>query len=281
MSIARGSWPALLAGLLLSCADDGSASAESVGSPTDGSTSVAEPTGPGEGPTGGDSSVRCEDGLWSGGEDGAEDTGFGMGDDMPLPLTVYEVQQGDGPDRALVGIANVVVTTPAAQSELLPCTELFVQELAGGAYSGLRIQAEGFDPSTVLAVGDTVDIVGRLSRSGDYVLLEVRNGDDLSVTGTAPLPEPVVVEAAALGWADPTARPYEGVMVRVQMATVTDDDPCDGEFELEDTVRVDDRFVPSALPSPAQGEVLGAVEGVLVYASDGYELAPPDGSLVE
>jgi len=264
--------------MLLGCGNEpsgtGSTASSSGGGSSESGTSVDSSD---------DAPVQCEIGGWDEeGDEGAEDSGFGMGDDMPLPFTIYEVQQGDAPEGARVVLANVVVTTPAAQGEVLTGYELFVQEQAGGPWSGLRIHTATFDPGTVLAVGDAADVVGRVSRSGDWVLLELAGSDDVSVTGTAVVPEPTVVETAALLPNSAMARPYEGVKVRVQAATVTDEDPCDGEFELDEAVRVDDRFVPDALPSPARGQLLAAVEGVLVYASDGsYELAPPDGSSID
>lgn len=274
MARAPRSWIPTLA-LLLGCNDEPSVME---------STSTASGGGSTEGgSTGGTDPVQCESGGWGEGEgdEGAEDTGFGMGDDMPLPFTIYEVQQGDAPSGARIVLSGVVVTTPAARGEVLSGYELFVQEQAGGAWSGLRIHTAGFDPGTVLAVGDAADVVGEVSRSEGYVLLEIGSSDDLTVTGTGVVPEPTVVEAAELLPGSAMARSYEGVLVRVQEATVTDEDPCDGEFELEDAARVDDRFVPDALPSPALGQVVAAVEGVLVYASDGYELAPPDGASVD
>lgn len=256
--------------LLVGCGGDDSAVGES-------STAAAETAAASTSTSG--TPVQCEEGM-AGAEDGAEDSGFGMGDDMPLPLTVYEAQQGSTPQGTLVRLVDVVVTTPSATTELERGYELFVQELEGGPYSGLRINTRGFDPGAMLSVGSTVEVVGRLERYGSWVVLEVDSSADVVVTGSAPLPEPVVVSVVDLRPDQPDARSYEGVQVRVEMATVTDDDPCDGEFILDDAARVDDRFVPGSLASPEQGQVLMAVQGVLVFTADGYELAPPDASAV-
>ena len=80
---------------------------------------------------------------------------------------------------------------------------------------------------------------------------------------------------------DPDGRAYEGIAVRVEQVRVTDDDPCDGEFVIEDIARVDDRFAPGQLPSPETGTMLTAVEGVLVYAEDAFEIGPLDPSAVQ
>lgn len=235
------------------------------------------------------SAGMCEDGAWPGGDpddggecdDGAEDTGFGMGDDMPLPFAVYDVQQGMVLPDELVVLGNVVITTPVAGSEALPGGfERFVQELDGGPFSGLRI-ASSTANLNVAAVGDAVDVIGRIRAQDGYYLLEVESVTDITVLGPETLPEPIVVSAVDLLPDNPMARAYEGASVRVDMATVTDDDPCDGEFILEDAVRVDDRFMPDALAAPTTGEILASVRGVLVYATDSYELAPPDPGAIE
>ena len=231
----------------------------------------------------------CEDGAWpedesdEGGEcdDGAEDTGFGMGDDMPLPFAVYDVQQGMAPPDDRIELSNVVITTPVAGSEALPGGfERFVQELDGGPYSGLRIASITANLN-LATVGDAVDVIGRIRAQDGYYLLEVESVDDITVLGPSTLPEPIVVSAVDLLPDNPMARAYEGASVRVDMATVTDDDPCDGEFILEEAVRVDDRFMPDALAAPTTGQILASVRGVLVYATDSYELAPPDPGAIE
>lgn len=264
-------------------------------------TEAVGSSGEGQTPTSGESSGHtttvattaspgmCEDGAWPGGDpddggecdDGAEDTGFGMGDDMPLPFAVYDVQQGMVLPDELVVLSNVVITTPVAGSEALPGGfERFVQELDGGPYSGLRIASITANLD-LAAVGDAVDVIGRIRAQDGYYLLEVESATDITVLGPETLPEPIVVSAVDLLPDNPMARAYEGASVRVDMATVTDDRPCDGEFILEDAVRVDDRFMPDALAAPTTGEILASVRGVLVYATDSYELAPPDPGAIE
>lgn len=261
-----------------------SSDTEAVGSSGEGQTSADENTSAATTASPG----MCEDGAWPGDpddgggcDDGAEDTGFGMGDDMPLPFAVYDVQQGMAPLGELVVLSNVVITTPVADSEALPGGfERFVQELDGGPYSGLRIASTTANLN-LAGVGDAVDVEGRIRAQDGYYLLEVESVTDITVLGPQMLPEPIVVSAVDLLPDNPMARAYEGASVRVDMATVTDDDPCVGEFILEETVRVDDRFMPDALAAPTTGEILASVRGVLVYATDSYELAPPDPGAIE
>jgi len=250
---------------------------------TGGSTSE---TGAGGGAsTGGTagSAVECEAG-WdvedpdgSGCDDGAEDDTFGMGDDMPV--SIYSVQQGEVPADTAVVLESVLVISPSAVGEALGGRELFVQELSGGAYSGLRVSVP--EVGALAEVGDTVELHGTLTTHNGHWILQVVRAGDFLLTGTAAPPAPPVVPIQDLAVGTETARSYEGILVRVEDATVTDPDPCDGEFVLDDAVRVDDRFMPNALAVPVTGQVFTAVEGVVIFAEDSYELAPPDPSAVQ
>lgn len=205
-------------------------------------------------------------------DDGAEDTGFGMGDDMPL--TIFEVQQGAAVPGDRVVISNVVVTSPVSLGEEIGGREFFVQELVGGPYSGLRVQTGWREIETLVEPGMTIDVSGSIAQNGDFVMLRVSDVEDVIEVGTGQLPTPPIVTASELSTDDDAARAYEGVVVRVVDGTVTDTEPCIGEFTLDDTVRVDDRFVPDALQTPAAGAVIAEVDGVVVFANDEYELAP-------
>ncbi|MEM6989752.1 MAG: hypothetical protein AAF721_04630 [Myxococcota bacterium] len=245
--------------------------------PEEGSETAAQTTSS-PGTTG--APAQCEaGGEWgaddAGGDtqdDGAEGSDFGMGDDMPL--SVYEVQQGATFEGTRIVISNVLVSSPPSQGEAIGGFEFFVQELEGGPFSGLRVQTFSSVIANSLAQGQTIDVSGRLARNGIYYMLLIEGSEDVVALATADPPAPPVVVAAELSTDAESARQYEGVVVRVQEATVTDPEPCDGEFTLDDTVRVDDRFMPNALQTPTMGEVIAQVDGILVFAQDEYELAP-------
>jgi len=215
------------------------------------------------------------------GGDAGEDTTYGMGDDMPLRTTIPDVQRGRISTRERIALPGVVLISPSAEEGVVTGFEVFVQDPLGGPFSGLRVHTDTFDPSELFVPGDAVDIVGRLSSQDGFYLLNVETIDDVTFVDAGEVPPPVVLSASELRATDPTARPYEGITVRVEDVVVTDPRPCEGEFVIDDTVRVDDRFVPHALPAPEEGQILTAVEGVLIYAFDRYELAPPSADAVE
>ena len=224
--------------------------------------------------TGGD---QCDGtgGQWSSGEDGdaSGDPPIGMDDDMPLAALVAEIQQDMIPRSTFVLIEDVIVTTRSVPTEAEAGFEFFVQDPAGGPWSGLRIRMP--EPLELPEVGRAVDIVGHLvGRRGFYLIDTSGTNAGVFDLGPGVMPEPSLVNVADLALDDETGRSYEGVHIRVEQVEVTDEDPCDGEFEIDDTARVDDRFAPGEIESPPVGSTLAAVEGVLVFAEDALEIAP-------
>ena len=70
----------------------------------------------------------------------------------------------------------------------------------------------------------------------------------------------------------PDARALDGVLVEILEPLVTDEEACMGEFVVDDTVRVDDRFTD--LPLVPTGQALATIRGPLAFAGDRYEIAP-------
>jgi hypothetical protein len=261
------------------------------------SDTAADPTaGTTEGPAGGEATsgtpVQCEgadDGWGEGGDssggDGDDGSGggtFGMDDDMPLATNVYDVQMGTVNPGELVSMSGLVATTPATVTETGAGWEMFVQEPAGGPYSGIRVRVPGYDPGELVEIGHEVAIVGRLRVQDGFYLVEIEGSGTALVPGDPmELPEPDVLSIEMLEPDDPVARQYEGVPVRVEEVVVIEAEPCEGEIAVGEALRVDDRFAPGALPELAEGVVIVAVEGVLVYALDAYEIAPTSAAAIE
>ena len=250
------------------------------------SSSAAETssTGPSDPSTDGASGQQpvCEDDGWDtiDGDEGGDDTTLGMGDDMPLPFTIEQVQHGEAAGQR-IALTGVVTVSPSTTCEVLAGRELFVQDPAGGPWSGLRVVADRFDLGELLDPGDAADLVGEVVTFEGFVALEVAAESDVVRTGAVGLPAPTVVALADLAPTSDTARQYEGVVVQIADATVTDAQPCDGELVLDDLVRVDDRFVPGGLDALEDGAIVSSVYGVFVSASGSYELAPPDVDAVQ
>jgi hypothetical protein len=212
----------------------------------------------------------------SGGDDsgggGSGDGPVGMDDDMPLAASTFEIQQGRfGPDEFVV-LQGVVVTAPPIGEEIL---EVFVQDTAGGPWSGLRVRFSAADVPSPPSPGDTLDVTGRVEEALGRYRLNVRGGGgELAVVGTATLPTPGVVASSALVVGDDVGWSWKDTPIRLEEVMVTHDDPCDGVFVIDATARVDDRFVPSMIAAPEVGSQLDAIEGVLVFGDATFSIAP-------
>jgi hypothetical protein len=214
------------------------------------------------------SDLEVEGGESSG---SVEDSGGGMGGDIPIGASVFTVRQGTFDTGTLVEIQGLVVTSPIATLDL--GEHVFLQAEVGGDYSGLVVITSG--DTSELAIGTRVRVVGRVAQQDDLVRIVIGGGVEAIVAeGVAAVPEPVVLQLADLD--DPKIDPlaFDAALVRVELPEVTNDAACPGEFALAADVRVDDLFLGEDAPSPAAGTSYTAILGPLRSTATGYEIAP-------
>ncbi len=197
-------------------------------------------------------------------------------------VTVYEIQEGDVAEGP-VKVEEVVVTSgliePYSSCEW---SGFFVQEQAGGAYSGIMVafrvaDFSGFD----VTIGDVLTLEGVYSEFYDLSEITVDAPEDIEVTGSA-------AEPAAANFDDPCAidhEAYEGVLINLQasmgpieVTTAIDEY---GEFEVNSCLMVDDAFFENTTcgtetetPDPPVGTNLTSVTGLLHYTYSVYKLEP-------
>ncbi len=208
---------------------------------------------------------------------GGDDTFDGMGDDIPIGATVFEVRQGVVPAGSWVEVADLVITSPPGERpEGRPI--VFAQAPEGGMWSGITIVlSEG---GNVPAMGDRVTVTGLLGER--YVFSAIFVDDDgIVVEGTGAMPTPALLSPAELAPGAPAAEAYESALVRVEHPTVEEPESCVGEFTLDVGVGVDDLFLGDAAPNPAAGDEFSAVSGPLRYTFNGFEIAPRTAADVE
>jgi hypothetical protein len=182
--------------------------------------------------------------------------GGDSGDDTPQPdappnpddTTIYDIQNPDGrvPEGTSLNIKGVVVTAIDTYGERADGTRtgnIWIQEPAGGAYSGVLVFGAPASDVAQLAVGDVIDLAGAskiefalTGTGGDdsgRKTTELQPGDAGTIlvtkisSGAAPTPEPV--DALAIARMDdsgtrPTARDnewekWEGVLIRIENVT--------------------------------------------------------------
>lgn len=186
-------------------------------------------------------------------------------------VTIYDIQQGKVPVDSVVEIKNVVLTTPVMYDE----GAVFVQEMAGGEYSGiyLYMYSEVID-GLELAPGDVVNVKGTYTEFYDFSEITVTSLADLQVVSSGPVPAPALVNAADVGTGGSKAEAYESVLVKVEGVMVTDADPGFGEFEVDGVLRIDDFFYPFMGPEVNNGDVFDSIVGPLMWNFDNFKIAP-------
>lgn len=202
---------------------------------------------------------------------GAEDSGGGLGDDIPIGATVFAVRGGEFGPGTLIEITDVVVIAPVVA--VGTGSLLFVQAVDGGEYSGISVHV----PASVPAVdpGMRVRVVGRVAidLSSTQIVVDEVLGEVVD-DGDAPIPDATTLAADELAAPSSGPAPWESTLVRIATPTVRDDGVCPGEFALTGALRVDDLFLGAQAPSPAAGATYAAITGVLRFTDDDFELAP-------
>ncbi len=167
-----------------------------------------------------------------------------------------------------------VVTAVASPRFFIQVPEADRDATLGATYSGLYVYLPSTVPTglSVPAQGDMVSVTGAVDvYYGQIELSSVSSINVLSNGNT--LPAPAVVSAADVGTTGLMAEDYEGVLVTVESATVTelnpsahdgDSDPTN-EFVLDSALRVND-LMYRADPMPMVNDVV-SVTGILRWAN--------------
>lgn len=202
-------------------------------------------------------------------------------DDAPCPGTIYEVKTGEAPTGKRTALRDVLVTATHPDDE-----GLFVQVHPdddvwdGPQFSGVYIYLGGDDFGQNPRPGDRIDVVGTITDF--FGQTQIGTVTDLEVVSTGDvLPEPVAVDPEDIATGGEFKWEYEGVLVEVTDAEVTDVDVPPGpgdsaptnEFILEEAVHVND-FFHLVDPFPRVGDLYESVTGVLRWANDNSKIEP-------
>lgn len=167
--------------------------------------------------------------------------GGDSGDDAPMPdappsgpVTIMQIQNEAMPVGTAVEVRGVVVTAIDTYGERTG--DFFVQDPAGGAFSGIKVFAAPVDQVAALAVGDVVDITN--AEKDEFALtsdtsnpprkvteLKGAAGGMMTVTkkGAGTVPAPAAVDAKAIAAMTKAEREaewekWEGVLIKVTNA---------------------------------------------------------------
>lgn len=231
----------------------------------------------------------------SGGDDdggGGPDGGGGGDGIVGGTVTIQEIQTPPGLALGtVVDVEGVIVT--AIDTYGARTGNFFVQDPAGGAYSGVLVFTTDTSAVADLAVGDVVTLRGAET---DEFALSGEGGDDsgrklteltdpeggaieIEKTGTAAVPAPEVVDPLVLAADDDESEKWEGVLIQFANVSVVSaprgvstSDPTLTEMRVTGPYRVGSSLVE--LPETiALDTCYGTLTGVLDYFFD-YRLLP-------
>lgn len=191
-------------------------------------------------------------------------TGDGDGDN-----TIYEIQEGAAmgtiPDKSLVSLSGVIVTSPISTEGSLA----FVEEPEGGAWSGISLYLwDEVVMGVTLQPGDVIDVVGEYTEFFDNSQIVVKNPADITVVSSgAALPGPDTITTS-----EADLEQWEGVRVQVQDAVVSEPNDGFGQYLLEGGLKVGNLFVE--LPGVQAGASFSAITGPIAYSFEEFKLVP-------
>jgi predicted extracellular nuclease len=200
---------------------------------------------------------------------GAPNAGQTFVDDSDPDYTpIYDIQytadpSGDSPLAGQVDITTEGIVTARFQYGY------FIEDPAGGAWNGLWIH----DTDNFPALGDRVRLTGTVREY--YGLTELDYLTDYQVESSGnPLPAAVV-----LATGDASQEQWEGVLVRVENVTVSNEDLGYGEWSVTDgsgDVVIDDKG--SYAYTPSSGDALDAIMGPVDFGYGAFKIQPRDDS---
>ncbi|MEQ9497690.1 MAG: hypothetical protein RIT81_12550 [Deltaproteobacteria bacterium] len=195
-------------------------------------------------------------------------------------LSIYDLQDIASPsypgEGAAVELRDVVVTAIVATGG--QAGSFYVQEPAGGPYSGIFVFLPMGVPAPTVTRGDRVSITGTLEEY--FGLTEVVLASLLTRSPGSELTPTIISTPGTIATGGTQAEAYEAVLVEVQQAVVVSDNPDApnddfGEFSVTGGLRVDDALYRVA-PRPPVGATVSWISGVLNYAFENFKLLPRD-----
>ena len=193
--------------------------------------------------------------------DQSDDT-FSIIEQIPaIPLTIYQIQYTTDPSGASPYEGERVETSGVVTAKF--ADYFFIQD-GIGTWNGIAVY-----PIQDVEVGDEILIVAYVAEYNEKT--ELTDIVSLEIVGLADVPEPVVITTNDLA----IMEDYEGVMVKVQDVTVTNEDLGYGEWEIDDgsgPCRVDDLGEYTYVP--VLDDFLYSIIGVVDYTYGNFKLEP-------
>ncbi|MCD4828061.1 MAG: T9SS type A sorting domain-containing protein [Candidatus Cloacimonetes bacterium] len=194
-------------------------------------------------------------------------------------LTCYDVQYTANPDGVSPYFGQNVVVEGIVSAVLWKgYASFFISDPAGGAWSGVFIYDLENEYGYDLALGDMVEVHGLVDEY--YDMTEIKDLTDVVVVSSGnPVPDPCDITTYQLS----TQEDYEGVLVRVNNVTVTQDLDDHNQWFVDDyayrtEAQIDDGFfyLDEVMPPIiiTIGDTYDYLIGLVDYSYDEFGLNP-------
>lgn len=235
----------------------------------------------------------CRDG---GGDDDdvQPDGGMNGGDGGNGGTTIYDIQEGRVAPGTLVTLENVVVSAVDLYGSRTG--GVYVQEAAGGAYSGVFVfgaTLPGGAPIDTLVPGDIVTVSGGVVEEFSCApcttpfpdgqsLTEISGGGGMVLitkTGSGAAPQPTVVDPVMLAASATEAEKWEGVLITVENVAAVENlwtstsDPTIQEIDVTGPFPVGSSLTSLADLTIERDDCFASVTGIGDYFYD-YKIHP-------
>ncbi len=188
----------------------------------------------------------------------------------PIEATITEIQYTDDPAGNTQLLDQVVTTSGIATTEHDTYGGLFAVQDGVGEWSGIHVWNIGLPVDR----GDSLIVTGLVMESDGLTQIDPFGGLETVSTGN-PVPEPELVEPIAVD----TMEEYEGVLVKVEEATVILDDPTAWQIEANGTSCFVGTWASYSY-APSMGQELD-VTGVVAATGRSRTLEPRDDGDIE
>ncbi|MCC6995754.1 MAG: hypothetical protein IT370_14180 [Deltaproteobacteria bacterium] len=220
----------------------------------------------------------------TGTDGGRRDSGPGV-DASVRNTTIQKIQMGMEPEGSIVSVVGAVVTAQKTRTcGTAMCFDVWVQEPAGGMYSGVMLFGVPQAVAATLARGDEVSFTGEVDEfmaggtTPDTDSVTEIKVSSVTKTGTGKT-TPVSTVTPAMLAAKATAEPWEGVLVKIENFMVANAFTSSGttvSWNVWGGGIVDDELF--GLPQgPRSKDCLASAQGPLHYFY-GYKIFPRDAS---
>ena len=174
-------------------------------------------------------------------------------------ISIADIQQGNVAVNSTVSLNNVVITSQTSNDKF------HIQDIGGGDYSGIVVYIMS-GPYTAI-IGNTIDLTGMYVEFYDLSEIKVNVADIVANSTATPVPSQITSTP-------PDWEVYEGCLVTITDATVTDTVNNYGEVTLSTGVKMDDEYFDH---TTEKDDVIN-VTGIITYSYSKFIINPRSGA---